>query len=267
MGTGADVANTDEPDKPAKRPDRATRRANADRARIEAGVAEGGLAVYETDGTLFHYTPPDLASSLRFLLARLQRTDEVHVGSTIAVTSALEGEGVTSVSRGLAAIMAHDLDRSICLLETNWWDPPPSTNGKGEPRPGLADVLTGARRIDEVIVRTEEPRLAVVSAGRLPVGDRPAMVSSAAYGEMLKMLTKVFDTVVIDAPPVLKASEATTIVRQAEAAVVVVRHGVTTERQLGSAIDELGGTTLLGVVVNRSSTRLPKFLRRFTAPT
>ena len=71
---------------------------------------------------------------------------------------------------------------------------------------------------------------------------------------------------VIDAPPVLKAAEATTVVRHADAAILVVRQGVTTERQLGMAIAELNGTEL-GVIINRSSTRVPKLLRRFIPPT
>ena len=77
-----------------------------------------------------------------------------------------------------------------------------------------------------------------------------------------KLLNKVFDAVVIDAPPVLKATEAATVVRHAEATLLVVRQGVTTERQLATALDELSGTEL-GVIVNRSSTRVPKLLRRF----
>jgi Mrp family chromosome partitioning ATPase len=64
----------------------------------------------------------------------------------------------------------------------------------------------------------------------------------------------------------LKATEATTVVRHADAAILVVRQGVTTERQLGSAIAELNGTEI-GVVINRSSTRVPKLLRRFIPPT
>ncbi len=86
------------------------------------------------------------------------------------------------------------------------------------------------------------------------MADRPAIVASSAFTDVLKLLTKVFDTVVIDAPPVLKASEATMIVRHADAAVLVVRQGVTTEQQVEMAIDELSGTELLGVILNRSST-------------
>ena len=135
-----------------------------------------------------------------------------------------------------------------------------------ERRAGLADVLAGKCTVDEALVHTSDDRLVMLTSGDLPVAARPAVVASSAFTDTLKLLTKVFDTVVIDAPPVLKASEATTVVRHAEATVLVVRHGVTTERQVALAIDELSGTEL-GVIVNRSSTRVPKLLRRFIPPT
>ena len=146
--------------------------------------------------------------------------------------------------------MAHDLDRSVCVLETNWWSTPDST---------AMDRRTGSRRravgasapSTKRCVHTSDDRLVVLTSGDLPVAARPAMVASSAFTDVLKLLTKVFDAVVIDAPPVLKASEATTVVRHAEAAVLVVRQGVTTEQQVAAAIDELSGTEL-GVIVNRS---------------
>jgi Mrp family chromosome partitioning ATPase len=221
---------------------------------------------FETDGPLLHYAPPAMATSMRFFLSRLQRSGAVEGGSTLAITSALAGEGVTSVSRTLAAVLAHDLDRSICLLETNWEDLPPPHESVADDRPGLADVLTSAVPVNSVIVRTSEPRLAFLPAGRLAVADRPVVVASNAFTDVVQMLTKVFDIIVIDAPPVLKASEATTIVRIAEESVLVVRQGVTTEQQLTAAVEELRGTKLLGVIFNRATTKVPKFLQRFTEP-
>jgi Mrp family chromosome partitioning ATPase len=239
---------------------------NVDQAQIEAEVAEGGLAIFERDGSLFHVTPPDLANSLRFLLSRLQQSAEVGDRQTIAITAALAGEGVTTVSRSLAAIMAHDLERSVCLLETNWWLTP--DDGKvPKRRTGIADVLKGSCSIDDALVHTSDQRLAVLTSGQLPVGARPAVVASSAFTDVLQLLTKVFDTVVIDVPPVLKASEATTIARHADGTALVVRQGVTTEQQVTTAIDQLGGSELLGVIVNRSSTRVPRLLQRFALPT
>jgi Mrp family chromosome partitioning ATPase len=235
-----------------------------DEARIEASVAEGGLVIYERDGAMLHAAPPGVANSLRFFLSRLWQTGEVGFPSTMAVTSALAGEGVTFVARSVAALIAHDLNRSVCVLETNWWSTPDSA--AIDRRTGLADVLSGRCTVDEALVRTSDDRFAVLTPGYLPVAVRPGVAAGSAFTDVLELLTKVFDAVVIDAPPVLKATEAATVVRRAEATLLVVRQGVTTERQVAMAIDELSGTEL-GVIVNRSSTRVPKLLRRFVPPT
>jgi len=208
-----------------------------DEARIEASVAQGGLAIFEKDGAILHAAPPDVANSLRFFLSRLKPSGPVGFPPTMAVTSALAGEGVTFIARSIGAIIAHDLDRSVCVLETNWWSTPDST--AIDRRTGLADVLSGRCTVDEALVRTSDDRLAVLTSGFLPVAARPAVAAGSAFTDTLELLTKVFDGVVIDAPPVLRATEATTVVRHADAAVLVVRQGVTSERQLAMAIDEL----------------------------
>jgi Mrp family chromosome partitioning ATPase len=200
----------------------------------------------------------------------LQQDDDLTVHQTIAVTAALAGEGVTFTSRSLAAILAHDLDRTVCLVETNWWPDAAEdddevlapTDGSAPDRPGLADLLHGSCDLDAALIRTDDDRLGVITAGSQPVGERAAAVGGSAFSDLLDGLTKGFDIVVIDVPPVLMASEATTIARQAEAVVLVVRQGVTTEDQVRTAIDDLAGCALQGVIMNRTSTHVPRRLRR-----
>jgi Mrp family chromosome partitioning ATPase len=239
---------------------------------IEAEVADGGLAIYERDArsfgseaALFHLVPADVANSLRFFVSRMQPADWEGESRSIAVTSALVGEGVTMVARSLASILANDLNRSVCLVETNWWNAPgdgvdAATLGRGA---GLAGVLTGSCSVDDALMPTSDDRLVVLPSGELPVGRRPAAVASGGLHDVLESLAKDFETVVIDVPPVLKASEATVIAREAGGVVLVVRRGVTTEQQLRTAIEELDGTEVLGVIINRSFAGVPSFIRRF----
>lgn len=252
---------------------RLRRRKNRARSGRQAGGADGGLLVTDDDGEVLHVVPADIASSLRFFLTRLRRSGSPSSGlpRTIALTSALAGEGVTFITRSLAAVMAHDLEREICLVETNWWfedlddarrkrDPETIP----DPRPGVAEVLAGDATLDDVLVPTSEPNLWVLPAGDAPRSMRPVIASSEAFGDLLAMLAEEYDTVVLDVPPVLNVSEAITIARRADSVALVVRHGVTTERQVAAAVEELGGVELLGLILNRTTTRVPKSLRRFT---
>lgn len=249
-----------------------------DQQEIDAELAAGGLAIFEADGTPFHVTPPDVANALRFFVSRLQQTERVSDRQTIALTSALEDEGVTTVARSLAAVLAHDRDRSVCLLETNWWNTSVDTTASnwwlkadaGESphrRLGLADVLAGECTLEDALLVTSDPRLKVLSSGNLAMANRAAVASSTSFTDAVELLTKLFDMVIIDAPPVLKASESATIVRHADAIALVVRQGVTTENQVKAAIDELTGPELLGIILNRWTTHVPKRLRRLALAT
>lgn len=233
-------------------------------SRIAASTEEGGLLIADTDGRPLHLVPPDVAAELRFFLARLQ-ANSLGVPPSMAVTSALSGEGVTFVARSLAALIAHDFDRSVCVVETNWWRAVRRRRNKSaDQRPGLAEVLSGTLDLDSAFVPTSNPRLSIMPAGQAPLARRPVIVASDAFAAVLDKISARFDMMVIDCPPVLKASEAITICRRCESAVLVARHGSTREHQVRQAISELAGVDLLGVLLNRSATSVPRFLRRFT---
>jgi Mrp family chromosome partitioning ATPase len=242
-----------------------------DLASIHAITARGGLATtFDDDGTLYHLTPPETATSLRYLVTRLQQAEGAGLPPVFAVTSALAGEGVSFIAASLAAIAANDLGHTVCLVEANW--PLPSDDpadhaedGQGG-RPGLADVLSGSCGLTDALRATNDHRLAVLRSGTLPVADRPGAMAGSAFADLLELIRKGFDLVIIDAPPVLQTSEAITIARQAEVAVLVVRHGITTERQVATAIGELAGVDVLGVILNRAETQIPKVLQRFAVP-
>lgn len=235
------------------------------------GTADsGGLVVTDANGAPIQTVPHDVADALRFFITRLNRADVAGMPRTIAVTSALSGEGVTFTARSVAAIIAHDLGHSVCVMETNWWRATQrssrSARQAAEPRPGLAEVLAGTVKLDDVLVRTSDERLFLLPAGQAPLSRRPVIAASDALANLLSVLADTFDTVIVDVPPVLKASEALAICRRCDAAILVIRHGVTTERQVSEAIESLTDVHLLGTVFNRASTRIPRALRRFTVP-
>jgi len=61
---------------------------------------------------------------------------------------------------------------------------------------------------------------------------------------------------------VLASSETISLTQLADEYVLVVRHGVTTDRQVQQALDELRGKEAMGVILNRYRSRIPVRLRR-----
>ena len=65
------------------------------------------------------------------------------------------------------------------------------------------------------------------------------------------------DVVIIDAPPLLPVTDAAVLARQADGAILVVRHGKTTYAQVDRAVENLrlAGARLLGTIINMTPAR------------
>lgn len=226
-------------------------------------LPDGGIAIVEDGGSTIHLAPRQVALSVRYLLARLQLNDAAGLPVRLAITSALRGEGVTYICRTLGAVLAHDLKRPVCIVDLNWFAQPREQVEDGPA--GIVDVMHGRTTLDEVLIRTTDPNLCLVPAGNAPLAIRPALAEDLRLDPVLDELEQRFEHLVLDLPPVLVSSDALTMARLCDAYALVVRHGVTAEHHVRDAIDELRAAGLLGVVLNRATSKIPKRLRNLVS--
>jgi Mrp family chromosome partitioning ATPase len=225
---------------------------------VAAGVApDGGLAIVDEFGNAIHTAPVSVTSSLRYMLTRLQLNDPIGLPRRLAFTSALRREGVTFVSRSVAAVMAQDLDRRVCHVSLNWW-----SSSDDATVPGLSDVVRRQATLADVIRPTASPNLSYVLSGRLPLAQRSALAQDLALGATLDDLTVRFDHLVLDVPAVLTTSDGPALARLGDAYALVVYQGVTTTSQVGEALHELSSVPTVGVVLNRYRTSIPRSIQR-----
>lgn len=217
--------------------------------------------------------PSGLAESLHYLIARYQLGEEDSLPSPLGVVSALHQEGVTTISRALAAVVANDLDSTVC-----WVGLSPTTaiqrrrRSKSTPEDsdgalrGIFDVLTDQASVADVLENTDDDRLKLLHLGAIPETHRRTVARSSQLGLLIDDLAQRFDYVILEVPPVLAGSEALAILRHAAAHLMVIRHGVTTVQQVQSAANEIRDVPSLGVVINQFRSRIPKRVSRFFAP-
>ena len=165
------------------------------------------------------------------------------------------------MSRAIAAVIAHDLNRLCCLVDLNWGNPSNYESSTCDSS-GLADVVTTGLSIDDVLVTTAEPNLVIMPAGVVPIAQRPVLAKSDRLAEVIDELAERYDHLVLDLPAVLATSDALALAFLCDAYAMVVHQGVTTQDQVLDAFDELRGVVNLGIILNRNATRIPKFLRR-----
>ena len=200
-------------------------------------------------------------SSLRYFLARVELHSSGGLPARLALTSALVGEGVTFITRSLASVIAYDTESTVVVVDVNWQRPAPADDAKPT-TPGLADAVEDGVAVEEIIRSTTNPRLSMVAAGSVPVARRPALAGSRALEAVFNDLESRFDYMLLDLPPVLATSEAMNISQLADSYVLVVRQGATSTAQVEAALEEMQGADVLGVILNRFDSDIPKRIRR-----
>ena len=210
---------------------------------------------------LLNDIPLALVESLRYLISKFQLGDHNEFPSRLAVTSALHGEGVTTISRTLAAILASDLDLNVCWVDLSWRPTKGATQGTTPV--GIADVLAGNTSLEKALLPTADPRLTLLHGGAVPPHQRETFSRSSSLGDLISQLAARFSIIVLDTAPVLTGSAGLSQLRYADQYLLVVRHGVTSAQQIRLATDHIQAIPCLGVVLNRFHSSIPRLLTHF----
>lgn len=171
-------------------------------------------------------------------------------GRTVAVTSAIPGEGKSTVAANLASAVA-ETGMRVALVDADLRKPTVADRFGIEGGVGLSDVLAGRLPLSEAMQPWGETPLFLLPAGALP--PNPAeLLGSHAMGLVADELRAVFDVVVFDAPPLLAVTDAAVLARGLTGALLVVRTTHARRAQVADAIASLAAADarLLGVVVN-----------------
>jgi polysaccharide biosynthesis transport protein len=206
-------------------------------------------------------------STFRNLYTRVLLGLQAQQKQVLGVTSAIAGEGKTTVASGLATALAEDgaltgfgRDQdTIVLVQCNMGPAPEDSRLSVRPGPGLVQVLRGECELEDAIQATGVERLAILPAGE-PIQSFPMAIRAAALPGVIAELKAKYGLVVLDLPAVLNSSDTQVLARLADLLVVVVRAGVTPSKLVRQALDDLGEETVLGVVLNDSSSELPAWL-------
>jgi len=191
----------------------------------------------------------------RELLAKMRGTHGYNVvpnGNVILVTSAHPGDGKSFCAINLAISLAAENELEVLLVDGDFAKPsiPQALGIKAER--GLMDVLIDpVLRIEDVVVRTDIPSLAILAAGRTNVSDAEqlgsartdALISSLVAGRPRRV-------VIFDSPPLLAASVAPMLAAHVGQTLIVVRADTTTETALRDAAGLLGGCANISLLLN-----------------
>lgn len=209
-------------------------------------LAEGGFLLPDSAVTAMS---EEFRLLKRDLLSQLQDSKR---GNRILVCSAHSGEGKSFCAINLALSLAAEKDREILLVDADFGKPGiPATLGL-EAGPGLMDALSDPTiAIEDCVIRTDIPSLAVLPAGQRSHGDTEYL-ASARTEQLFKRLTdgRPDRILIFDSPPLLAASPAAVLASHAAIALLVVRADSTSESALRDAAAMLKGGAQVQLLLN-----------------
>jgi capsular exopolysaccharide synthesis family protein len=151
--------------------------------------------------------PHDFGEAFRALRTALVASSHGEATRVIAITSAQPLEGKTTTAVNIALALAIGGAR-VLLIDADMRRPSLHKALRLPNDKGLADLLTGGARMREVVQRTGDPNLLVVTAGRTPPNPSELLGSDRMKAFVQQLAVGPFDWVIIDTPPVLAVTDA-----------------------------------------------------------
>jgi polysaccharide biosynthesis transport protein len=191
------------------------------------------------------------AEALRSIRFGLLRGDGNKIVKVVQITSAVPGEGKSTLAATLALSTALTGAR-VLLIDCDFRCPSTSKIFGLTKTVGLSDLLSRRAKWDEIANNYSDSSLTVVPVGNV---DENALdlIGSPRMNEALKIIAEHYDLVFLDGPPILPVSDAAIISNIADKTLLLIEWNKTDRDLVCQAIDciNLNKGTLSGVVLNK----------------
>ncbi|MGH9475595.1 MAG: CpsD/CapB family tyrosine-protein kinase [Terriglobales bacterium] len=166
---------------------------------------------------------------------------------TLLVTSALPGEGKTVLSVSLAMQISSLREQRVLLIDADLRRTGLTRQLEPAPDCGLSDYLQGTAQLGNLIYDVD-PYLAVIPSQ--PLADQaPELLAGERMQALLRWARQQFDCILLDGAPVGLVADSRILARLTEAALLVVREGMSAVESVEEAA-RLLQPYLLGSVLN-----------------
>ena len=182
----------------------------------------------------------------------------------IVFTSCTPNEGKSTVSISLAASLAEagkkvlfidaDLRKSVLAGRHK-------VNGAIK---GLSHFLAGQAEVSDIMYKTQEADMVVMFAGVVP--PNPAeLLGQKRFESLISSARKVYDYIIIDAPPLGSVIDSAIIAKQCDAAVLVIAANTISHKFAKVVKEQLEKSEcpILGVVLNKVDMKQNKYYGKY----
>ena len=195
--------------------------------------------------------PADLAiESLRSLRTSLHFAMMEAKNNVLMISGPSPSVGKSFVSANLAAIVAQT-GKKVVLIDGDMRKGYVHKLINKDPEPGLSGLLVSTHTLADVIHKTEIENLHFISRGQIPPNPSELLMH-ANFETLLQQLSKMYDLVIIDTPPILAVTDAALVGRLAGTSLIVTRFGMNPAREIQQTLLRFrnNGIDIKGAIFN-----------------
>ena len=198
-----------------------------------------------------------VADQFRTLRARIDSAADGQLIRSVAVTSALLGDGKTLAAINLAVVNSMQVGCKVLLVDCDLRRPAVQEALSLRVDAGLGELLEGQASMEEAVQRVEGCELDVVAVRMLP--PNPAeLLASSRMRQLIEEAVGKYDRVILDLPPTLGLPDAKIVSELCDGVVFVVRAEATPQEDIESAIELLDRRRIIGLVLNDSEPEIAR---------
>lgn len=179
--------------------------------------------------------------------------------NSLLITGSSPGLGKSFISKNLGAVLANAGQR-IVIIDADLRKGHINKEFGLRRENGISEYVAGTVRMEDIIKPTSVPNLWVVTTGQIPPNPSELLMHQR-FEQLLEQLGQQFDTLIVDAPPILAVSDAAIIGRMTGATLMVARAGRHPIAELEQSVRRLNhaGVQVKGFVFNDLNTERQRY--------
>lgn len=168
----------------------------------------------------------------------------------IVISGPSPGVGKSFVAVNLAVVMA-DASKKILLIDADMRKGVINKLFGVSRENGLSEIILNARPAQDSTREIPSANIDFIPTGTIPPNPSELLLHER-FSQLLDELTKKYDLIIVDSPPILAVTDAAIISRLAGAVLMVVRAGSHTKRELEQSVRRFSqsGISIKGIVFN-----------------
>jgi capsular exopolysaccharide synthesis family protein len=212
--------------------------------------------------SLLRNADPVFIEQYKNFASRVEYCIDTKGSKVVAVTSSIAGEGKTVTTLNLAMNLAATGRKRVVLVDVDLRKSDLAKGLRFPSTPGLAELLTGAAGIKDVLRQVLSHRIHVIPSGRRV--DAPwDLLTGDSFRTFLQELRDMYDVILMDTPPMIPVSDTLSFRELMDGFVLVYRLGYTPHNLFRQALEDIGEKKLLGVLLNGVEQQSERYYQRY----